>query len=232
LVGVISTGTILIKKLIHNLKKRKEKPTDIEKSISTNNNETQSQQTISVTKKFDSSRIIEGIQKYENSDELPKFKELMASAMETVDISGLSFTLMILQHSNVIKKALKKGRKFTFLILDADSKEVEKYSQTFENAKDLKNHIDSTLEILCELKKELKDKNNLTIKTYDSFQKYGIIIIDKDTENALIKVEQYNFYDPNTRRNKIAYKVDNPDFYESSWIEYNELLEKSKDYVC
>jgi len=232
LVGVISTGTILIKRLIHNLKKRKEKPTDIEKSISTNNNETQSQQTISVTKKFDSSRIIEGIQKYENSDELPKFKELMASAMETVDISGLSFTLMILQHSNVIKKALKKGRKFTFLILDADSKEVEKYSQTFENAKDLKNHIDSTLEILCELKKELKDKNNLTIKTYDSFQKYGIIIIDKDTENALIKVEQYNFYDPNTRRNKIAYKVDNPDFYESSWIEYNELLEKSKDYVC
>ena len=205
----------IIEGLIHHLKKRKEKPTNIEKSISTNNNETQSQQTISVTKKLDSSRIIEGIQKYENSDELPKFKELMASAMETVDISGLSFTLMILQHSNVIKKALKKGRKFTFLILDADSKEVEKYSQTFENAKNLKNHIDSTLEILCELKKELKNKNNLTIKTYDSFQKYGIVIIDKDTENALVKVEQYNFYDPNTRRNRIAYRIDNPDFYES-----------------
>ena len=108
MVGVISTGTILIKRLIHHLKKRKEKPTNIEKSISTNNNETQSQQTISVTKKLDSSRIIEGIQKYENSDELPKFKELMASAMETVDISRLSFTLMILQHSNVIEKALKK----------------------------------------------------------------------------------------------------------------------------
>ena len=72
----------------------------------------------------------------------------------------------------------------------------------------------------------------LTIKTYDSFQKYGIIIIDKDTENALVKVEQYNFDNPNTRRNKIAYKVDNPDFYESSLSEYNELLEKSKEYVC
>lgn len=222
----------IIERLIHHLKKGKEKPTDIEKSISTNNNETQSQQTISVTKKLGSSRIIEGIQQYENSDELPKFKELMTSATKTVDMSGLSFTLMILQHFNVIKKALKKGRKFTFLILDGDSKEVEKYSQTFENAKDLKNHINSTLEILCELKKQLKDKNNLTIKTYDLFQKYGIIIIDKDTENALVKVEQYNFDNPNTRRNKIAYKVDNPDFYESSWIEYNELLEKSKDYVC
>jgi DNA-binding transcriptional regulator GbsR (MarR family) len=147
-------------------------------------------------------------------------------------MSGLSFTLMILQHFNVIKKALKKGRKFTFLILDVDSKEVEKYSQTFENAKELKNHINSTLEILCELKNELKDKNNLTIKTYDLYQKYGIIIIDKDTENSLVKVEQYNLGNPNTRQNKIAYKVDNPDFYESSWIEYNELLEKSKDYVC
>jgi hypothetical protein len=147
-------------------------------------------------------------------------------------MSGLSFTLMILQHFNVIKKALKKGRKFTFLILDVDSKEVDKYSQTFENAKDLKNHINSTLEILCELKKELKDKNNLTIKTYELFQKYSIIIIDKDTENALVKIEQYNFDNPNTRRNKIAYKVDNPEFYGSSWIEYNELLEKSKNYVC
>ena len=46
LVGVISTGTILIERLINHLKKRKEKPTHIEKSISTNNNETQSQQTI------------------------------------------------------------------------------------------------------------------------------------------------------------------------------------------
>ena len=222
----------IIERLIHHLKKGKEKPTDIEKSISTNNNESQSQQTISVTKKLGSPRIIEGIQQYENSDELPKFKELMTSATETVDMSGLSFALMILQHFNVIKKALEKGRKFTFLILDVDSKEVEKYSQTFENAKDLKNHIKSTLEILCELKNDLKDKNNLTIKTYDLFQKYGIIIIDKDTENALVKVEQYNFDNPNTRRNKIAYKVDNPDFYESSWIEYNELLEKSKNYVC
>ena len=222
----------IIERLFNHLKKRKEKPTGIEKSISMNNNGTQSQQTMSVTKKLGSPRIIEGIQQYENSDELPKFKELMTNATETVDMSGLSFTLMILQHFNVIKKALKKGRKFTFLILDVDSKEVEKYCQTFDNAKDLKNHINSTLENLCELKKELKDKNNLTIKTYDLFQKYGIIIIDKDTENALVKVEQYNFDNPNTRRNKIAYKVDNPDFYESSWIEYNELLEKSKDYVC
>ena len=93
--------------------------------------ESQSQQTISVTKKLGSPRIIEGIQQYESRDELPKFKELIATATETVDMSGLSFTLMILQHSDVIKKALKKGRNFTFLILDANSKEVDKYSQTF-----------------------------------------------------------------------------------------------------
>ena len=48
------------------------------------------------------------MQQYKNSDELPKFKELMSSATETVDMSGLSFTLMILQHFNVIKKVLKK----------------------------------------------------------------------------------------------------------------------------
>lgn len=231
LIGATSIGTILIIRLYHYLKKKKEKTIEIEKPISTHNNETQSQ-TISITKKLGNPRIAEGIQQYENRDDLPKFKELIASATETVDMSGLSFTLMILQHSNVIKKALKKGIKFTFLILDVDSKEVDKYSQTFENAKDLKNHINCTLEILCELKKELKDKDNLTVKTYDSFQKYGIIIIDKGKVNALIKVEEYNLNNPDTRRNKIAYKIDNPEFYESSLSEYNELLEKSKDYVC
>ena len=98
----------IIERFIHHLNKRKEKQTDIEKSLSTNNNETQSQQTISVTKTLGSSRIIEGMQQYKNSDELPKFKELMSSTTETVDMSGLSFTLMILQHFNVIKKVLKK----------------------------------------------------------------------------------------------------------------------------
>jgi len=173
-----------------------------------------------------------GIQYYNTRDDLPKFKELIDSATKTVDMSALSYYLMILGQSNVIKKALKKGRKFTFLILDVNSKEVDKYIQTLENAKDLKNHINSTLEILCELKKELKDKDNLTIKTYDSFPKHGITLIDKDTENALVKVEYYNFDNPKTRANKIAYKVDNPDFYESSLTDYNELLEKSKDYIC
>ena len=81
-------------------------------------------------------------------------------------------------------------------------------------------------------KKELKDKDNLTIKTYDSFQRHGIIIIDKDKENALVKVEKYDFDNPSNRQNKIAYKVDNPDFYESSLNPYNELLEKSTDYNC
>jgi len=177
-------------------------------------------------------RIDNGIQQYESRDDLPKFKELIAIATETVDMSGLSFTLMILQHSNVIKKALKKGRNITFLILDVNSKEVDKYSQTLENVIDLKNHINSTIEILCKLKKELKDKDNLTIKTYDSFQRHGIIIIDKDKENALVKVEKYDFDNPSSRQNKIAYKVDNPDFYESSLNAYNELLEKSTDYNC
>jgi len=157
---------------------------------------------------------------------------LIANATETVDMSALSYYLMILDHSNVIKKALKKGTKFTLLILDTNSKEVEKYIQTLENGKYLKQQINSVLEILCELKKELKNKDNLMIKTYDSFQKHNIIIIDKDTEYALVKVEYYNFDNPKTRANKIAYKVDNPDFYESSLTDYNELLEKSKDYIC
>ena len=225
-VGILIIIIDIINRIRHKIKQ--EKALEIEQPISNNKNEISS---LSITKKLGSPRIDEGIQKYENRDDLPKLNQLIANATKTVDMSALSYYLMILDHSNVIKKALKKGIKFTLLILDANSKEVEKYSQTLENGKYLKQHINSTLEILCELKKEL-NKDNLTIKTYDSFQKHNIIIIDKDTENALVKVEYYNFDNPKTRPNKITYKVDNPDFYESSLMDYNELLEKSKDYVC
>jgi len=132
LVGIGLFTGILLNTLNNYLKHKKERTLEIEKPLSMDN-QTQSQQTISVTKKLGNPSIAEIIQQYENRDTLPKFKELIASATETVDMSGLSFTLMILQHSDVIEKALKKGRKFTFLILDADSKEVKKYSQTLEN---------------------------------------------------------------------------------------------------
>ena len=228
LFGIGFFTAILLNQLKNYVKRNKENTLESDKSISHNDKT----QTISTTKKLGSPSIVEGIQKYENRDYLPKLNQLIANATETVDMSALSYYLMILDHSNVIKKALKKGTKFTLLILDTNSKEVEKYIQTLENGKYLKQHINSVLEILCELKKELKNKDNLMIKTYDSFQKHNIIIIDKDTEYALVKVEYYNFDNPKTRANKIAYKVDNPDFYESSLTDYNELLEKSKDYIC
>ena len=176
-------------------------------------------------------KIDNGIQHYDTREDLPKFNELINSATETVDMSAITYTIMILHHSNVIKKALKKGIKFTFLLLDKDSDEVDKYIQVLENAKDLKHHIISSIESLCDIKRELKDKDNLLIKTYDSFERKGMIIIDKN-KDGLIKVEEYNFDNPINRRNKIAYKIDKPDFYQTCVNEYTELLEKSKDYVC
>jgi hypothetical protein len=227
LFGIGFFTAILLNQLKNYVKRKKENTLEIDKCLS--NNKTR---TISNTKKLGSPSIVEGIKKYENRDYLPKLNQLIANANKTVDMSALSYYLMILDHVNVIKKALKKGTKFTLLILDTNSKEVEKYSQTLEDGKYLKQHINSVLKILCELKKELKNKDNLMIKTYDSFQKHNIIIIDKDTEYALVKVEYYIFDNPETRANKLAYKVDNPDFYESSLTDYKELLEKSKDYIC
>ena len=157
----------------------------------------------SITKRIGKPTNIEnGIQHYDEREDLPTFNELINSASETIDMSAISYALVILQHSNVINTALKKGIKFTLLTLDKDSNEVDKYIQSLENAKDLKHHITSSLEILCDMKKELKDKDNLIIKVYDSFEKYGIILIDKDKENGLIKIEEYNLDNPNSRRNK------------------------------
>ena len=167
---------------------------------------------------------------YNSREDLPKFNDFINYATESIDISAITSTLMILQHSNVIKNALKKGIKFTFLLLDKNSEHIDTYKKILKNSEDLENQISTSIERLCGIKKEL-DTYNLAIKTYDLFENVGIIVVDKNKDKALIKIEEYNSDNPNRRRNELAFKIHNTDFYESSLTEYNKLLDESKD-VC
>ena len=106
LFGIGFFTAILLNQLKNYVKRNKENTLESDKSISHNDKT----QTISTTKKLGSPSIVEGIQKYENHDYLPKLNQLIANATETVDMSALSYYLMILDHSNVIKKGLKKGQ--------------------------------------------------------------------------------------------------------------------------
>ena len=168
---------------------------------------------------------------YNSREELPKFSDLINYATESVDICAISSTLMILQHSDVIKKSIRKGIKFTFLLFDKYSEHLGTYKKILENSEDLENQITTSMKQLCKMKKEF-GSNNLIIKTYNSFERTGIIIVDKNNERAIIKIEEYNVGNPNSRRNEIVFKTRNPKYYQSFLDSYNSLLEKLNDYNC
>lgn len=168
---------------------------------------------------------------YKSREELPKFSDLTNYATESVDICALTSTLMILQHSDVIKKSIRKGIKFTFLLFDKHSEHLDTYKKILENSEDLENQITTSMKRLCKMKKQL-GSSNIIIKTYNSFEKIGTIIVDKNNDRAIIKIEEYNMSNPNMRRNEIVFKRDNPDYYQSCLDNYNNLLEKSNNYNC
>ena len=179
-------------------------------------------------KTLDSNKLIEesneinlGHPKFENNiyhynsrEELPKFSDLINYATESVDICAITSILMILQHSDVIKKSIRKGIKFTFLLFDKYSEHLDTYKKILENSEDLENQITTSMERLCKMKKEL-GSSNIIIKTYNSFERIGTIIVDKNNDRAIIKIEEYNVGNPNSRRNEIVFKTHNPDYYQS-----------------
>ena len=84
-VGILIIVIDIINRIRHKI--NQEKALEIEQPISNNKNEISS---LSITKKLGSPRIDEGIQKYENRDDLPKLNQLIANATKTVDMSALS----------------------------------------------------------------------------------------------------------------------------------------------
>lgn len=90
-----------------------------------------------------------------DSEEFTKFSDLINYATESLDICAITSTLMILQHSNVIKKSIRKGIKFTFLLFDKYSEHLDTYNKILENSEDLENEIITSMKRLCKMKKNL-----------------------------------------------------------------------------
>lgn len=168
---------------------------------------------------------------YHSREELPKFSDLINYATESVDICAITSELMVLQHSNVIKNAIRRGIKFTFLLFDKYSEYIDTYKKILENSEDLENQITTSIKRLCEMKKEF-GSSNIIIKTYNSFEKIGIIVVDKNKDRAFIKIEEYNVGNPDSRRNELVFKKCNSEYYQSYLDKYNSLLENSNNYTC
>jgi hypothetical protein len=173
---------------------------------------------------------VDPVQHYDTRDALP-FADMLSIAKSTVEMSAVSFTILTLQHYDHVRSGIARGLKFTFLILDPNSQYVQKQTELYHAADDLKNQIEKAVRHLCNLQKEYPE--NVIIRTYDSLARYSIVILDRaNAENAWARIERRPIgSDSNSRSSDAAHRKYDLGFNESK-DDYDRIFTKSKIYEC
>ncbi len=98
--------------------------------------------------------------------------------------------------------------------------------------------IQQTLKLLCKLRRDLKDvgenhkdlRSRLIIRTYDRTPILSMIVIDPNTEGAIMQVGTYlSGTDPSFRFQILLSKKDEEEVFEKYWAEY-KLIEKEHSH--
>jgi hypothetical protein len=199
-----------------------------QRTKSTTNETSVSERVVEVVQKIGQPVRIDDkkIQYYESRDQVD-FIQLLNLAKKEIRMSGLTFSLLTLNHSRLISQLTSQKIRLTFLILNPDSTHVEKQTSLYKASEDLKYQIQKSLERLCELRQYAPDF--IDIKIYDELVGDSIIIIDK----TVAKVEERIVNsDANSRRSKIAFKKDNKQFFKEAWDIFKKLENSSDAYIC
>ena len=99
--------------------------------------------------------IEDKVKHYNTRDELPRFGELLALAHKKIEMSALTFYIVTLQHIGDIETAVNREIKITLLLLNPNSRYVQKHAQSLHAGQDMKYQIEKSLALLCDLRKRL-----------------------------------------------------------------------------
>jgi hypothetical protein len=101
----------------------------------------------------------------------------MNLAKNEIRMSALTFTMLRLNHENLLRQMLARKVHMTFLLLDPMSKEAERQTGLHRGSEDLAEQIQRTLDMLCRLRSDYPKK--IIIRVYDVSSATSLIIIDK-----------------------------------------------------
>jgi hypothetical protein len=138
---------------------------------------------------------------------------------------------MLFEESDLIKNAINKNIKFTILLPDPNSEYASKKEQILPHATNLVQRIQISFDVLCSQKTKFSDK--LDIRKY-GFEIYKtILIIDRETEDPWIRVDEYVLnIQTSSRRIREGSKREAEEFYEPLLNEYENVLGISEPYSC
>lgn len=183
-----------------------------------------------VTKKFgDPYDTKGGIQKYLNRKKSP-FEDLLNEAKNEILFVSTSHEFVVRFKEKIIQGLLDKQIVMTVRVLHPDSPEVKRKELLF-NKSNIDQVIREQLAGLCKLKSLHNNENKLRIETYNHDVKYSYIVIDPNDDNTIIKIEELPGDDPENRKSYLAYKKDNPKFFQEHWDEISRIR-NIKTYDC
>ena len=139
--------------------------------------------------------------------------------------------------TETIKRLIREQNVTVTLLLLAPfplGRGTEKIESTFD-WQGLTVEIEQTLVLLCRLKKELKElKERLIIRTYDRAPTLSLVVIDPETEDAIMQVGNYvSGTDTSCAFQVIVSKKTRRDVFDRYWSEYLTMRGKcSSPFNC
>jgi hypothetical protein len=144
-----------------------------------------------------------------------------------------------------IKKALSRGVKFNFLILNPNpdpksDESLRTQSNNYPTGRKLKQQINDSLEALC--KAGSGNVENLEVRVYDGIIDHGILIAHFNNDDKIwMKIENYSVRsDPNSRSSTAFYRIKNRDNKDTEVANefryhqraYDNIFQISKLHTC
>jgi len=179
------------------------------------------------------SKLLAGIDFFPSREDLPPLNTLLGSAKHSVDVLALSAEAIIFPYRPILTQLLREGKHLRFILSNPSSDELTSKLSDFASPVTNKKQREVALEALGVMKTQLSgvERGRLDIRTYDLLPIHNIVIIDSQSENAVLNVEFFVYGDkPRSWLSLRIHKNQQPALFKKYLDSYEFAHERSKEW--
>jgi hypothetical protein len=179
------------------------------------------------------SKLLAGMDFYPSRKELQTqapIEDVIKGARSSVDLLGFTIESWSVGVRDAIRKSLKDGKHFRFILLSPASKSI-KEADDLNQRINLQGRISESLRMLQTIKSELPDveRGRLDIRIHDLLPIHSIVAIDAESESGVIYVEYYMYgTDSRSWVTLSISKKEQGALFDRYWQSYKYVWERSK----
>jgi hypothetical protein len=181
------------------------------------------------------SQLLAGMDFYPSRKELQTqapIEDVIKSARSSVDLLGFTIESWSVGVRDTIRKSLKDGKRFRFIILSPAFKSM-KEADDLNQRINLQGRISESLRMLQTIKSELSDveRGRLDIRIHDLLPIHSIVATDAESENGVIYIEYYVYgTDSRSWVTLCISRKEQGALFGKYWQSYKYVWERSKTW--